>query len=161
MQNDYASKVKRHLILAEGFRDYVYKDSLGKLTGGVGHLLSLSEQELYPLDTNIPEDILYRWYEKDTEKAMDATDRQIKFLDKAKQVEELKVALVSVNFQLGSGWTRKFPTAWSHMKNGKWGRDIQEIKYRKEGSAELSSWNKQTPRRVKDFVSALEAQLHG
>jgi lysozyme len=70
--------------------------------------------------------------------------------------QEVKEALVSVNFQLGTSWTTKFPTAWKHMKVGNIDRAISEIKYTAEGSRTKSNWNKQTPVRVLDFVNALE-----
>ena len=48
-----------------GDRAVTYKDSLGILTGGVGHRLTPAEAKLYPLDTAIPDEVRTRWFQED------------------------------------------------------------------------------------------------
>jgi lysozyme len=50
----------------EGVRDKSYLDSLGLLTGGVGHLMRENEIAQYPVNTPIPADQINKWLEQDT-----------------------------------------------------------------------------------------------
>ena len=134
-----------HLRLREGIRNKSYLDSEGKLTGGIGHLMSSAEKKQYPLGTNIPPSVIEKWYKEDSKKAYKAA---------LKQAKELKVdnpkfinSLASVNFQLGPAWNTKHTETWKLLKEGKF----------KEAAIEAadSKWNTQTPKRVKDFQEGI------
>ena len=157
MRQTFRKQIQDHLILREGNKEKSYLDSLGKLTAGIGHLLSPEEAKLYPKGTVVPEEIRNNWFEADSAKATKAAYDQAQEI----QAPSLIPALTSVNFQLGTSWTEKFPTAYEHLKNGNYESAIQEIENTSEGSGKLSDWNKQTPVRVKDFVSSIRelAQL--
>jgi len=157
MRQTFRKQIQDHLILREGNKEKSYLDSLGKLTAGIGHLLSPEEAKLYPKGTVVPEEIRNNWFEADSAKATKAAYDQAQEI----QAPSLIPALTSVNFQLGTAWTEKFPTAYEHLKNGNYESAIQEIENTSEGSGKLSDWNKQTPVRVKDFVSSIRelAQL--
>tara|TARA_R110002074_G_scaffold85281_1_gene188636 strand:- start:9 stop:788 length:780 start_codon:yes stop_codon:yes gene_type:complete len=157
-QINYNKYTADHLLDREGFRDYVYKDSLGKLTAGVGHLLTAEEKEKYPEGSEIPEELIKSWYKKDTKKSKAAALSQLEELGELKDPRNLQAALESVNFQMGVNWRTKFPTAWEHMKSGNWDGAEQEIRFTEEGSGTQSNWNLQTPTRVRDFVQALRHQ---
>ena len=157
-QINYNKFTADHLLDREGFRDYVYEDSLGKLTAGVGHLLTAEEKEKYPEGSEIPEELIKSWYKKDTKKAKASALSQLEELGELKDPRNLQAALESVNFQLGVNWRTKFPTAWEHMKSGNWDGAEQEIRFTEEDSGTQSDWNKQTPTRVRDFVEALRHQ---
>jgi len=148
------ARERNHLIKREGYSTKVYVDTTGHATAGIGHKMSESEKIKYPSGSEVPEDVIESWYEADTKKARIAAKKQSAQMKKTNQ--EVKEALVSVNFQLGTSWTTKFPTAWKHMKVGNIDRAISEIKHTAEGSRTKSNWNKQTPVRVLDFVNALE-----
>lgn len=164
-----------HIKDREGVVYESYPDSLDKPTGGVGHLLTQEEQLLYPIKyvdnkaigTPIPESVVNAWLEKDLATAKKAAKKQASQLSNP-ATQEFENALVSVNFQLGQNWITKFPTAWKHLKNGKYNQAIQEIKFadptNKPGMH--SDWYKQTKTRVNDFEDAIikfrdgvEAQL--
>jgi GH24 family phage-related lysozyme (muramidase) len=164
-----------HIKDREGVVYESYLDSLDKPTGGVGHLLTQEEQLLYPIKyvdnkaigTPIPESVVNAWLEKDLATAKKAAKKQASQLNNP-ATQEFENALVSVNFQLGQNWTSKFPTAWKHLKNGKYNQAIQEVKFadptNKPGMH--SDWYKQTKTRVNDFEDAIikfrdgvEAQL--
>lgn len=151
MRQTFRKKIQDHLVLREGNKEKSYLDSLGKLTAGIGHLLSPEEAKLYPEGTVVPEEIRNNWFEADSAKATKAA------YDQAQEIQALSLipALTSVNFQLGTAWTEKFPTAYEHLKNGNYESAIQEIENTSEGSGKLSDWNKQTPVRVKDFVASI------
>ena len=150
-------QIQDHLVLREEPREKTYLDSLGKLTGGIGHLLLKEEQPLYPEGTVVPEEVRNAWFEADSAKATKAAYDQAQEL----QASSLIPALAAVNFQLGTAWTEKFPKAYEHLKNGNYESAIQEIENTSEGSGKPSSWKKQTPVRVTDFVAAIRelAQL--
>jgi GH24 family phage-related lysozyme (muramidase) len=151
MRQTFRKKIQDHLVLREGNKEKSYLDSLGKLTAGIGHLLSPEEAKLYPEGTVVPEEIRNNWFEADSAKATKAAYDQAQEI----QAPSLIPALTSVNFQLGTAWTEKFPTAYEHLKNGNYESAIQEIENTSEGSGKLSNWNKQTPVRVKDFVASI------
>jgi GH24 family phage-related lysozyme (muramidase) len=144
----------QHLASREGVVYQSYNDSLGKLTAGVGHLLTEEEQKKYPKGTQIPQSQVQVWLKQDTSKAIKAAKAQAKELGikDSKFVE----ALASVNFQLGTEWATKFPSAWENLKAKDYVGAIAEVQYVKEGSRTKSDWNKQTPERVNDFVSAIK-----
>ena len=151
MRQTFRKKIQDHLVLREGNKEKSYLDSLGKLTAGIGHLLSPEEAKLYTEGTVVPEETRNNWFEADSAKATKAA------YDQAQEIQALSLipALTSVNFQLGTAWTEKFPTAYEHLKNGNYESAIQEIENTSEGSGKLSDWNKQTPVRVKDFVASI------
>ena len=142
-----------HIKNREGVVYKSYKDSLGKLTAGVGHLLTKEEQKKYPNGTKIPKKQVDKWLQEDSKKAYKAAMEQMKDLNVT--TPEFLTALTSVNFQLGTNWKNKFPTAYEHLKNKEYDRAIAEILYVKEGSSTKSKWNTQTPVRVNDFVDAI------
>lgn len=137
-------KLKPHLILREGVRNYVYKDTLGKLTGGVGHLILPKDNLNYrdPID----KDAIDKWLDIDAGRAVDAALIQAKEMD-VSDVDFI-VALASVNFQLGAGWTKKFSNTWGLLKRGRYFEAVDNI--------EKSLWAKQTPVRVRDFCAAIK-----
>ena len=143
-----------HLYDREGEVNKAYRDSLGKLTGGVGHLLTKEEQALYPEGTDIPKEVTDRWLEEDSVKAYQSAQVQAKDLGLVDA--DFIEALTSVNFQLGTQWYKKFPTAYKHLKNKDFDRAIKEIVYVAEGSNRYSDWHKQTPTRTTDFVDAIK-----
>lgn len=147
--------VADYLMDHEGVVNESYEDSLGKLTAGVGHLLTPEEQKKYPKGTPVPEEQVAEWFRKDMEKATKAAEKQIKGM-KGPVNPEFRKVLVSVNFQLGTDWIKEFPTAYNHLRNGRYDQAIEEIKFTSEGSGVPSKWSEQTPKRVADFVKAIQ-----
>ncbi len=111
-------------------------DSLGKPTAGYGHLLKPGEEKLV-----ITQALADSWFTEDIAAALSAAKAQVKQLPFWTQ--ELEDVLVSVNFQLGTGWTKKFPRTWGYLVAGEFERAASE--------SEDSLWAKQTPLRVRDF----------
>lgn len=134
-----------HLKKREGVRHYSYKDSLGKLTGGVGHLLSPLEAITYPEGSQIGSKTVDAWLVGDIQLAQKAAERQSEEL--LEPSEELVEALVHVNFQLGTGWNKIHKKTWKLMTQGMYNAAARE--------AANSVWYRQTPVRVKDFQKVL------
>lgn len=132
-------------MLREGVRKTVYKDTLGHPTVGIGHLVR-PEDNLEVGDVITQERIRF-FYEQDVEEALDAALDQAEYLGHNKDIDFI-VALVSVNFQLGVGWARKFRNTYASLKEGNYDKAIYNLK--------RSLWFKQTPVRVEDFIDAIK-----
>lgn len=85
------------------------------------------------------------WFEEDIGDAEEAAAKQSNQLPFS--THDLENTLVSVNYQLGTAWTKKFKMTWALMLKGKF--------YEAADEAENSLWAKQTPVRVRDFQKAL------
>ena len=147
--NDYLA----HLELREGNVEYVYLDSLGKPTCGVGHLLTEDECSLYYIDQVVDKEIRDQWLQEDAAKAWEAAAQQIEDLD-IEQAEFI-IVLGSVNFQLGTRWMDKFPSAYKALKNKDYDEAIYQVSTG-SGKDGQSKWKEQTPVRVEDFVTAID-----
>lgn len=138
-------KASNRLKEREGVKTRSYYDSEEHLTGGIGHLLSEEEQQLYPEGTEIPQEVVDGWFKADLASAKKAAEEQAQELPEAPP--KLIEALVSVNFQLGSNWNKEHKNTWKLLLEGEWKKAAEE--------AARSKWNEQTPKRVKDFQEAL------
>lgn len=117
-----------------------YPDSLGKKTGGYGHLWRKGDPENF--DQNVAE----KWLENDLAGARKAAQKQ--FARLPFQTQALYEALVSVNYQFGNDFDTDFPNTFKLLEGGYYTKAVGEIK--------KSLWNRQTPTRVKDFIEAIE-----
>jgi len=144
----------KHIELREGCKKEVYLDTLGKPTGGIGHLLSKEEIKEFPVGTELTDKIIDSWFQEDISEALEACNSQCTLLGLFDK--EFKIALTSVNFQLGTKWYKKFPKAWHHLCHNKYQEAIDELMYYNKEKQEYSLWYKQTPVRVLDFVNAIK-----
>ena len=142
-----------HLELREGNVEYVYLDTLGKPTCGVGHLLTEDECSLYYIDQVVDKEIRDQWLEEDAKKAWEAAVQQIQDLN----IDNLEfiIALGSVNFQLGTRWMDKFPSAYKALSSKDYDEAIKQVSTG-SGKDGQSRWKEQTPVRVEDFVIAID-----
>jgi GH24 family phage-related lysozyme (muramidase) len=148
-----------HIKKREGEKLTVYRDSVrtkeapkGYITAGIGHKLTAQEVKTYPEGTLVPQEQVDKWLKTDLAKAKEAAYTQSKYLG----IPELEDALVSVNFQMGSGWRSEFKKAWGALKDGRFDDAIFELEHSGDGKRE-SLWKKQTPVRVIDFVAAIRS----
>jgi GH24 family phage-related lysozyme (muramidase) len=146
--NRRLTPTEQSLVKREGFVDAWYLDSKGVLTRGVGQTGKYAEG-----DSSLSG---FTAAVNDSEAKV---EKQIKELGQP-VTPEFKKALTSVNFQLGTDWTSKFPTAWKNMKAGDYEGAMDEIQFAdpKNKPGVKSDWAKQTPDRVKDFVSSIKSQ---
>ena len=147
--NDYLE----HLELREGNEECVYLDSLGKPTCGVGHLLTERERQVYQVGDEVSEEQRTVWLEHDATKAWEAAAQQMEDLN----IEDVEfiIALGSVNFQLGTKWMNKFPSAYKALKDKDYDEAIYQVSTG-SGKDGQSKWKEQTPVRVEDFVIAID-----
>lgn len=135
-----------HLVEREGCRNQVYRDSLGKLTVGIGHLV-VPEDKL-TLGSYITDDRMLKLARKDMKRAIDAASKQAAQL--GRKSEDFIVAIASVCFQLGADWPRVFHKSFPALERGDTDMAIEGF--------ERSLWARQTPVRVKDFVAAIRKE---
>jgi GH24 family phage-related lysozyme (muramidase) len=143
----------QHLEHREGNVDHVYLDTLGSPTCGVGHLLSIEECGEYEISQNVSKTTRDKWLEEDAQKAWDAAAQQIQ--DLAIEDPKFIVALGSVNFQLGTHWMDKFPSAYKALSSKDYDEAIRQVSTG-SGKDGQSKWKEQTPVRVEDFVKAIK-----
>lgn len=134
----------------EGFRDHIYKDTLGFDTIGYGFKVgSLSKDELElnggiiePMSKEAADKILKKKLAKLTSKIYDA----IPWLNNSpKEVQEV---VIEMAYQMGVGGVLKFKNTLNFIK---------ENEYKNASSNMMKSlWAKQTPNRAKKLASIIE-----
>ena len=131
------------LALREGKRLIVYRDSRGRPTVGIGHLVRPQDQLV--LGQTITQARCDALFNQDAAAAMRAAQAQ------AAQAgitdERFLPYLASVCYQLGDDWTAEFPNTWRMIVNGDYDAAADAL----DGSL----WRRETPVRVADFQAAL------
>tara|TARA_R110002012_G_scaffold46079_1_gene122099 strand:- start:859 stop:1320 length:462 start_codon:yes stop_codon:yes gene_type:complete len=142
-----------HLEHREGNEECVYLDTLGKPTCGVGHLLTERERQVYQVGARVSQEQRDEWLRQDAATAWEAAAQQMQDLD----IEDTNfiIALGSVNFQLGTRWMNKFPSAYRALGNKDYAEAIRQVSTG-SGRNGQSKWKEQTPVRVEDFVLAID-----
>ena len=142
-----------HLEHREGNEECVYLDTLGKPTCGVGHLLTEKERQVYQVGARVSQEQRDEWLRQDAATAWEAAAQQMQDL----RIEDTNfiIALGSVNFQLGTRWMNKFPSAYRALGNKDYAEAIRQVSTG-SGRNGQSKWKEQTPVRVKDFVLAID-----
>jgi GH24 family phage-related lysozyme (muramidase) len=131
------------MILREGCVDYVYPDSRGLPTVGIGHLVVPSDN--LSLGDQISQQQVDDFFHADAARALDAAWAQAG--EAGITSAAFMPGLASVNFQLGTDWTQKFPNTWAMIVDGRYADAAHAL----DGTL----WQKQTPVRVADFQHAL------
>ena len=131
--------LKKRIKLNEGFSLKPYKDQLGYLTIGYGHLILSNEKFL--LKKQIHKKELEQIFENDFKKALNNFNSTLKSLVSNKREAELLIEMV---FQLGIKGCLKFKNLLKNMRKGN--------KYLVCFEMMDSLWYKQTPYRVKNLI---------
>mgnify|MGYP001489205936 CR=1 FL=1 len=131
--------LKKRIKLNEGFSPEPYKDQLGYLTIGYGHLILSNEKIL--LKKKIHKKELEEIFEKDFKKALTSFNNTFKLLILNKKETELLIEMI---FQLGIKGCLKFKNLIKNMKKGNKHLVCLDMMD--------SLWYKQTPNRVKVLI---------
>ena len=105
--------LKKRIKLNEGFSSKPYKDQLGYLTIGYGHLILPNEKIL--LKKKIHKKDLEEIFEKDFKKALNNFNNKLKFLTSNKKEAELIIEMI---FQLGIKGCLKFNNLLKNIGKG-------------------------------------------
>ena len=138
--DDLKARIKEH----EGFRDQVYKDSLGFATIGYGHL-GLPNDPYEEGGTYSQED-LEKVFDGDFDTACSNANQLIKDLPLHHQA---KCVLIEMVFQLGIGGVSKFKNMWKALGEGDYQTASEEMLD--------SRWAKQTPKRATDLSNVMKS----
>ena len=133
------NNLKKRIKSNEGFSSKAYKDHLGYLTIGYGHLIISNEKTL--LKNKIHKKELEEIFEKDFKKALNNFNSKLKFITSKKKEAELLIEMI---FQLGIKGCLKFNKLLKNMRKGN--------KYLVCFEMMDSLWYKQTPYRVKKMI---------
>ena len=145
--------LKKRIRDHEGFVPKPYLDSLGKPTCGVGHLLTEQECRKYDVGERVSQRTRDNWLDQDAQRSWEAAAQQMQELNI--RDPEFIIALGSVNFQLGTNWMNKFPSAYRALYNRDYDEAIRQVSTG-SGRNGQSRWMEQTPVRVRDFVEAID-----
>jgi len=150
-------KQREGVKLNEQGQHIVYQnrmDKPGVLTAGHGHKLVEKELAQYREGDVVPEQLVNQWFVNDTRKAYQAAQKQIKDLN----IEDKNFlpVLGSVNYQLGTNWTQKFPLAYKALQERNYKEAARQVQLNSAGDGD-SKWMRQSPARVEDFVVALSS----
>ena len=131
--------LKNRIKKNEGFSRKPYKDQLGFLTIGYGHLILSNEKFLLKEKTDKQK--LEKVFLDDFNKALKEFHKHFKHLTSNKKDSEL---LIEMNFQMGAERVRKFTKLLYNMRRGHKHLVCFEMM--------SSFWYKQTPNRVKSLI---------
>ena len=131
--------LKERIKSNEGFSSKPYKDQLGYLTIGYGHLILPNENILLKKQINKKE--LEEIFEKDFKKALSNFNNTFKFFTLNEKESELLIEMI---FQLGIKGCLKFKNLIKNIKKGN--------KHLVCFDMMDSLWYKQTPNRVKALI---------
>lgn len=136
------------LRLREGYRLVVYRDSLGKPTAGIGHLVLPGDN--LKVGQAVTAAQAAAWFLKDGSGDMAAAVKQCALAGIVGDAAQAFLPVLgSVCYQLGADWAKVFPTMWGLLQSGQYAKCAAD--------AQSTAWAKQTPVRVADFVAALKA----
>ena len=131
--------LKKRIKLNEGFSPKPYKDQLGYLTIGYGHLILSNEKIL--LKKKIDKKELEEIFEKDFKKALSNFNNTFKSFISDKKEAELLIEMI---FQLGIKGCLKFKNLIKNMRKGNKHLVCLDMMD--------SLWYKQTPNRVRNLI---------
>ena len=134
-------ELKKRIKKNEGFSLKPYKDQLGYLTIGYGHLILPNETHLLKNKTNKAQ--LNSIFNKDFERAVKDYERFIKQKNHNRKNKEL---LIEMTYQMGAKRVLKFKKLISNMQKNKKHLVCFEMMD--------SLWYTQTPNRVKNLIRA-------
>lgn len=139
------SELKRRIKKNEGFRNFVYKDSLGFATIGYGHLIKTKEKLLFK--KKLSRKFLLKIFYEDFNKALKDYNMAYKKKNYPKNIRE---ALIEMIYQLGIERQKKFIKMIKYINKNNLFMAALEMKN--------SLWYIQTPERVDGIINILLKQ---
>ena len=133
------NSIKKH----EGFRNKVYKDTLGKRTIGYGHLCV---EDWWEDDKEYTQAELERIFDKDFDKAKEGAS---KLYEGCEINDTAKGVIIEMVFQLGTTGVSKFKNMWKALKETPPNYSVAKIEMLD------SRWAKQTPNRAKELSDTI------
>ena len=144
-------KLQDEIADDEGVKYETYKCSLGHLTGGIGHLITEWDEEVYsgPIGTKIPHQQVDDWFAKDIGTTI--KDCNLLFSQFNNLPDEIQHVLANMCFQLGRPRLSKFKNMIAAVEDLDWTTMADEM--------EDSNWYRQTPNRAKRLITKVDRQI--
>ena len=144
-------KLQDEIADDEGVKYETYRCSLGHLTGGIGHLITEWDEEVYsgPIGTKIPHQQVDDWFAKDIGTTI--KDCNLLFSQFNNLPDEIQHVLANMCFQLGRPRLSKFKNMIAAVEDLDWTTMADEM--------ENSNWYRQTPNRAKRLITKVDRQI--
>ena len=144
-------KLQDEIADDEGVKYETYRCSLGHLTGGIGHLITEWDEEVYAgsVGTRIPHQQVDEWFAKDIETTI--KDCNLLFSQFNNLPDDIQRVLANMCFQLGRPRLSKFKNMIAAVQDLDWARMADEM--------EDSNWYRQTPNRAQRLIDRVEKQM--
>ena len=141
-------KLQDEIADDEGVMYETYRCSLGHLTGGIGHLITEWDEEMYsgPVGTKIPHEQVDKWFQMDITRTIE--DCKIIFNTFDNLPEEVQLVIANMCFQLGRPRLSKFKKFIAAVNDENWmlaGEEMQD-----------SRWYKQTTNRADRLIERIQ-----
>jgi len=132
----------------EGIMYETYRCSLGHLTGGIGHLITEWDEEMYsgPVGTKIPHEQVDKWFNMDITRTIE--DCKIIFTTFDSLPQDAQLVIANMCFQLGRPRLSKFKKFIAAVNDENWmlaGEEMQD-----------SRWYKQTTNRADRLIERIQ-----
>ena len=153
--NPNLSRVMRMLSAEEGRRNKPYKDSLGYLTVGVGHLIDPRKGGSLPPWAQVELDAAGRLSDASVDKLLEhdiinAVEQLDRNLPWAESLDEVRyTVLLDMCFQMGIGGLLGFENTLRHVHEGNYEQAATNMK--------ASLWRRQTPNRANRRIEEMRS----
>ena len=144
-------KLQEEISKDEGIKFETYRCSLGHLTGGIGHLITEWDEEIYagPVGTKIPHEQVDEWFAKDIETTI--KDCNLLFSQFNNLPDDIQRVLANMCFQLGRPRLSKFKNMIAAVEDLDWAKMADEM--------EDSNWYRQTPNRAQRLITKVDREI--
>ena len=145
-------KLQDEIAEDEGVKYETYRCSLGHLTGGIGHLITEWDEEVYagPVGTKVPHEQVDEWFAKDIGTTI--KDCNLLFSQFNNLPDDIQHVLANMCFQLGRPRLSKFKNMIAAVEDLDWTKMADEM--------ENSNWFRQTPERAKRLIAIVDRQYY-
>ena len=141
-------KLQDEIADDEGVMYETYRCSLGHLTGGIGHLITEWDEDMYsgPVGTKIPHEQVDKWFNMDITRTIE--DCKIIFTTFDSLPQDAQLVIANMCFQLGRPRLSKFKKFIAAVNDENWmlaGEEMQD-----------SRWYKQTTNRANRLIERIQ-----
>ena len=141
-------KLQDEIADDEGVMYETYRCSLGHLTGGIGHLITEWDEDMYsgPVGTKIPHEQVDKWFNMDITRTIE--DCKIIFTTFDSLPQDAQLVIANMCFQLGRPRLSKFKKFIAAVNDENWmlaGEEMQN-----------SRWYKQTTNRADRLIERIQ-----
>ena len=141
---ELTDSLKARIRSHEGVRTYMYLDSLGKATIGIGHLIQPHEREKFSEGVEISMELVEELFDLDLNRAAAGAEVLIEECVGHDLPEHITEVILEMVFQLGTQGVRNFKKMWKAMRVKDWQKAAAEMKD--------SRWHSQTTKRCEHLA---------